>query len=148
NAQAHSTSPAGFLGGIAAGFIAGYLILGMKKMFAGLPRSVEGMKPMLLYPVFGLLFIALIMYFIVNPIFNTINLLISHFLNRFGTRSLVLLSFVLAGIMSIDMRVSFNLAAYVFASGDFANVHQSTTAAIFLAAVMVGRMVRPFATNI
>ena len=51
NAQAHSTSPAGFLGGIAAGFIAGYLILGMKKMFAGLPRSVEGMKPMLLYPV-------------------------------------------------------------------------------------------------
>src|SRR5699024_4950706 len=58
NAQAHSTSPAGFLGGIAAGFIAGYLILGMKKMFAGLPHSVEGMKPMLLYPVFGLLFIA------------------------------------------------------------------------------------------
>lgn len=81
NFQANSTSPAGFLGGIAAGFIAGYLILGMKKMFAGLPRSVEGMKPMLLYPVFGLLFIALIMYFIVNPIFSTINLWITHFLN-------------------------------------------------------------------
>ncbi len=148
NFQANSTSPAGFLGGIAAGFIAGYLILGMKKMFAGLPRSVEGMKPMLLYPVFGLLFIALIMYFIVNPIFSTINLWITHFLNGMGTGNLVLLTLVLAGMMSIDMGGPFNKAAYVFASGAFANDPNSTTAAILMAAVMVGGMVPPFATAI
>lgn len=148
NFQANSTSPAGFLGGIAAGFIAGYLILGMKKMFAGLPRSVEGMKPMLLYPVFGLLFIALIMYFIVNPIFSTINLWITHFLNGMGTGNLVLLTLVLAGMMSIDMGGPFNKAAYVFASGTFANDPKSTTAAILMAAVMVGGMVPPFATAI
>ena len=148
NFQANSTSPAGFLGGIAAGFIAGYLILGMKKMFAGLPRSVEGMKPMLLYPVFGLLFIALIMYFIVNPIFSTINLWITHFLNSMGTGNLVLLTLVLAGMMSIDMGGPFNKAAYVFASGAFANDPKSTTAAILMAAVMVGGMVPPFATAI
>ena len=148
NFLANSTSPAGFLGGIAAGFIAGYLILGMKKMFAGLPRSVEGMKPMLLYPVFGLLFIALIMYFIVNPIFSTINLWITHFLNGMGTGNLVLLTLVLAGMMSIDMGGPFNKAAYVFASGAFANDPKSTTAAILMAAVMVGGMVPPFATAI
>ena len=148
NFQANSTSPAGFLGGIAAGFIAGYLILGMKKMFAELPRSVEGMKPMLLYPVFGLLFIALIMYFIVNPIFSTINLWITHFLNGMGTGNLVLLTLVLAGMMSIDMGGPFNKAAYVFASGAFANDPKSTTAAILMAAVMVGGMVPPFATAI
>lgn len=148
NFQANSTSPAGFLGGIAAGFIAGYLILGMKKMFAGLPRSVEGMKPMLLYPVFGLLFIALIMYFIVNPIFSTINLWITHFLNGMGTGNLVLLTLVLAGMMFIDMGGPFNKAAYVFASGAFANDPKSTTAAILMAAVMVGGMVPPFATAI
>lgn len=148
NFQANSTSPAGFLGGIAAGFIAGYLILGMKKMFAGLPRSVEGMKPMLLYPVFGLLFIALIMYFIVNPIFSTINLWITHFLNGMGTGNLVLLTLVLAGMMSIDMGGPFNKAAYVFASGAFANDPKSTTAAILMAAVIVGGMVPPFATAI
>ena len=148
NFQANSTSPAGFLGGIAAGFIAGYLILGMKKMFAGLPRSVEGMKPMLLSPVFGLLFIALIMYFIVNPIFSTINLWITHFLNGMGTGNLVLLTLVLAGMMSIDMGGPFNKAAYVFASGAFANDPKSTTAAILMAAVMVGGMVPPFATAI
>ena len=148
NFQANSTSPAGFLGGIAAGFIAGYLILGMKKMFAGLPRSVEGMKPMLLYPVFGLLFIALIMYFIVNPIFSTINLWITHFLNGMDTGNLVLLTLVLAGMMSIDMGGPFNKAAYVFASGAFANDPKSTTAAILMAAVMVGGMVPPFATAI
>lgn len=148
NFQANSTSPAGFLGGIAAGFIAGYLILGMKKMFAGLPRSVEGMNPMLLYPVFGLLFIALIMYFIVNPIFSTINLWITHFLNGMGTGNLVLLTLVLAGMMSIDMGGPFNKAAYVFASGAFANDPKSTTAAILMAAVMVGGMVPPFATAI
>lgn len=62
NVQAHAVSPAGFLGGIAASFIAGYMMIGLKKLFAKLPKSVEGMKPMLIYPILGLLFIALIMF--------------------------------------------------------------------------------------
>ena len=148
NFQANSTSPSGFLGGIAAGFIAGYLVLGLKKLFAGLPRSVEGMKPMLLYPIFGLLFIALVMYYVINPIFSTINIWITHFLNSMGTGNLVLLTLVLAGMMSIDMGGPFNKAAYVFASGAFANDPKSATAAILMAAVMVGGMVPPFATAI
>ncbi len=133
NAQAHAVSPAGFLGGIAAGFIAGYMMIGLKKLFAKLPKSVEGMKPMLLYPILGLLFIALIMFYIINPIFSGINFAITHFLN---------------GMMSIDMGGPFNKAAYVFASGAFANDPHSATAAVMMAAVMVGGMVPPFATAI
>lgn len=148
NVQAHATSPAGFLGGIAAGFIAGYMMVGLKKLFAGLPKTVEGMKPMLIYPILGLLLIALIMYFIVNPIFSTINLWLTHFLNSMGTGNLVVLTTILAGMMAIDMGGPFNKAAYVFASGAFANDPHSATAAVMMAAVMVGGMVPPFATAI
>ncbi|MEK3546083.1 fructose-specific PTS transporter subunit EIIC [Lactobacillus crispatus] len=148
NVQAHATSPAGFLGGIAAGFIAGYLMVGLKKVFAKLPRSVEGMKPMLFYPILGLLFIAAIMFYIINPIFSGINFAITHFLNGMGTGNLILLTTILAGMMSIDMGGPFNKAAYVFASGAFANDPHSATAAILMAAVMVGGMVPPFATAI
>lgn len=148
NAQAHAVSPAGFLGGIAAGFIAGYMMIGLKKLFAKLPKSVEGMKPMLLYPILGLLFIALIMFYIINPIFSSVNFAITHFLNSMGTGNLVILTMILAGMMAIDMGGPFNKAAYVFASGAFANDPKSTTAAILMAAVMVGGMVPPFATAI
>lgn len=148
NANAKATSPAGFLGGIAIGFIAGYLILGLKKLFAKLPKNVEGMKPMLLYPIFGLLFVALIMYYIINPVFGALNAVITNFLNGMGTGNLVLLTTVLAGMMSIDMGGPFNKAAYVFASGAFANNPTSKTSAILMAAVMVGGMVAPFATAI
>lgn len=148
NANAKATSPAGFLGGIAIGFIAGYLILGLKKLFAKLPKNVEGMKPMLLYPIFGLLFVALIMYYIVNPVFGALNAVITNFLNGMGTGNLVLLTTVLAGMMSIDMGGPFNKAAYVFASGAFANDPTSKTSAILMASVMVGGMVAPFATAI
>ena len=148
NVQAKATSPAGFLGGIAAGFIAGYLMLGLKKLFAKLPKSVEGMKPMLLYPILGLLLIALIMFYIINPIFSSINFAITHFLNSMGTGNLVTLTLILAGMMSIDMGGPFNKAAYVFASGAFANDPHSATAAVMMAAVMVGGMVPPFATAI
>ena len=146
NVQAKATSPAGFLGGIAAGFIAGYLMLGLKKLFSKLPKSVEGMKPMLLYPILGLLLIALIMFYIINPIFSSINFAITHFLNSMGTGNLVTLTLILAGMMSIDMGGPFNKAAYVFASGAFANDPHSATAAVMMAAVMVGGMVPPFAT--
>lgn len=148
NAQAHAVSPAGFLGGIAAGFIAGYIMIGLKKLFAKLPKSVEGMKPMLLYPILGLLFIGLIMFYIINPIFSSVNFAITHFLNSMGTGNLVILTMILAGMMSIDMGGPFNKAAYVFASGAFANDPHSATAAVMMAAVMVGGMVPPFATAI
>lgn len=148
NIQHTANSNAGFLGGIAAGFIAGYLIVGLRKLFSGMPKSLEGMKPMLLYPVLGLLLIALIMYFIVNPIFSTINSWITSFLNGMGTGNLVLLTTILAGMMAIDMGGPFNKAAYVFASGAFANDPKSVTAAILMGAVMVGGMVPPFATAI
>lgn len=148
NVMSNAKSAAGFLGGIAAGFIAGYIMLGLKKLAAGLPKSVEGMKPMLIYPILGLLFIALIMYYIVNPIFSTLNVWITSFLNNMGTGNTVLLSLILAGMMSIDMGGPFNKAAYVFASGAFANDPKSTAAAGLMAAVMVGGMVPPFATAI
>jgi PTS system fructose-specific IIC component len=148
NADVKAASPAGFLGGIAIGFIAGYLILGLKKLFAKLPKNVEGMKPMLLYPIFGLLFVALIMYYIINPVFGALNRVITNFLNGMGTGNLVLLNMILAGMMSIDMGGPFNKAAYVFASGAFANDPTSKTSAILMAAVMVGGMVAPFATAI
>ena len=148
NAQAHAVSPAGFLGGIAAGFIAGYMMIGLKKLFAKLPKSVEGMKPMLLYPILGLLLIDLIMFYIINPIFSSVNFAITHFLNSMGTGNLVILTMILAGMMAIDMGGPFNKAAYVFASGAFANDPHSATAAVMMAAVMVGGMVPPFATAI
>ena len=148
NVMADAKSAAGFLGGIAAGFIAGYLMVGLKKLCAHLPKSVEGMKPMLVYPVLGLLFIALIMYFIINPIFSTINIWITNFLNHLGTGNLVVLTLVLAGMMAIDMGGPFNKAAYVFASGAFANDPKSVVAETLMAAVMVGGMIPPFATAI
>lgn len=148
NANAKAASPAGFLGGIAIGFIAGYLILGLKKLFVKLPKNVEGMKPMLLYPIFGLLFVALIMYYIINPVFGALNGVITNFLNGMGTGNLVPLTTILAGMMSIDMGGPFNKAAYVFASGAFANDPTSKTSAILMAAVMVGGMVAPLATAI
>ncbi|MDF7682243.1 fructose-specific PTS transporter subunit EIIC [Lactobacillus sp. ESL0679] len=148
NVVTNAKSPAGFLGGLASGFIAGYLVVGLKKLCAKMPKSLEGMKPMLIYPILSLLFIALIMYYIVNPIFSTINFAITNFLNQMGTGNLVVLTTILAAMMSIDMGGPFNKAAYVFASGAFANDPHSTVAAVMMAAVMVGGMVPPFATAI
>lgn len=148
NVLTNAKSPAGFLGGLASGFIAGYLVVGLKKLFTKLPKSLEGMKPMLIYPILSLLLIALIMYYIVNPIFSTINFAITNFLNQMGTGNLVVLTTILAAMMSIDMGGPFNKAAYVFASGAFANDPHSTVAAVMMAAVMVGGMVPPFATAI
>ena len=144
NVQAHAVSPAGFLGGIAAGFIAGYMMIGLKKLFAKLPKSVEGMKPMLIYPILGLLFIALIMFYIINPIFSSINFAITHFLNSMGTGNLVILTLILAGMMAIDMGGPFNKAAYIFGTGTLAAT-VSTGGSVVMAAVMAGGMVPPLA---
>ncbi len=148
NVMNDAKSSAGFLGGIAAGFIAGHLVNGLKRLCRKLPKSLEGMKPMLIYPILGLLLVALIMYYIINPIFSTINVWITSFLNSMGTGNLVILTTILAGMMAIDMGGPFNKAAYVFASGAFANDPKSATSAILMAAVMVGGMVPPFATAI
>lgn len=148
NVQSNATSPAGFLGGIAAGFIAGYLIVLLKKIFSKLPKNLAGMKPMLIYPILGLLLIAAIMFYIINPIFSSINFILSKFLNNMGTGNLVLLTTLLAGMQATDMGGPINKASYVFASGAFANDPHSTIAAIMMAAVMVGGMVPSFATAI
>lgn len=144
NVMTNAKSSAGFLGGIAAGFIAGYLTLFLKKVFAKLPKSLEGMKPMLLYPIFGLVLVALIMFFIVNPIFSVINSGVTAFLNHMGTGNAIVLGIVLGGMMSIDMGGPFNKAAYVFAVAAFT----STKNGDLMAAVMAGGMVPPFATAI
>ncbi|MCP9313048.1 PTS sugar transporter subunit IIA [Liquorilactobacillus satsumensis] len=144
NVMTNAKSAAGFLGGIAAGFIAGYLTIFLKKVFTKLPKSLEGMKPMLLYPIFGLLLVALIMFFIVNPIFAIINTWVTAFLNHMGTGNAVLLGIVLGGMMSIDMGGPFNKAAYVFAVAAFTSTNNGN----LMAAVMAGGMIPPFATAI
>ncbi|KRM92636.1 fructose PTS, EIIABC [Liquorilactobacillus cacaonum DSM 21116] len=144
NVMANAKSAGGFLGGIAAGFIAGYLTIFLKHLFSKLPKSLDGMKPMLLYPIFGLLLVALLMFFIVNPIFAVINTWVTTFLNHMGTGNAVLLGLILGGMMAIDMGGPFNKAAYVFAVGAFT----ATKNGDLMAAVMAGGMVPPFATAI
>ncbi|EUJ61557.1 PTS fructose transporter subunit IIABC [Listeria fleischmannii] len=135
------TTGAGFLGGLAAGFLAGYIVLGLKKVFAGMPRSLDGLKPILLYPVFGLLITGGLMYFIVNPIFKVINDFLTTQLEGLGTANAAILGLVLGGMMAIDMGGPFNKAAYTFAIGVFT----STGDGAFMAAVMAGGMVPPLA---
>ncbi|MCQ7056840.1 PTS transporter subunit EIIC, partial [Clostridioides difficile] len=86
---ANAKSPAGFLGGLAAGFLAGYITVWMKKWTKNMPQSLDGMKPMLIFPILGLLIIAALMFFVVNPIFSVINAWITHFLNSMGTGNAV-----------------------------------------------------------
>ncbi|MFD1411594.1 PTS fructose transporter subunit IIABC [Lapidilactobacillus gannanensis] len=136
-----SKSPAGFLGGLAAGFIAGYLVVGLKKLFQNLPKSLDGLKPIFIFPILGLLLTGAIMYFIVDPIFGIINLGITNFLNNMGTANAVVLGALLAGMMAVDMGGPFNKAAYVFAIGAF----ETTQNGALMAAVMVGGMVPPLA---
>lgn len=136
-------SNAGFLGGLAAGFMAGYIVIGLRKLFAGLPKSLEGLKPILLYPVFGLLIAGSIMYYIVDPIFGSINTWLVTGLNNLGTVNAVLLGLVLGGMMAIDMGGPFNKAAYTFAIGVFAT--SGNTNGTMMAAVMAGGMVPPLA---
>ncbi|MGL4390827.1 MAG: PTS fructose transporter subunit IIABC, partial [Carnobacterium maltaromaticum] len=112
-------SGAGFLGGLAAGFIAGYIILGLRKLFSGLPKSLDGIKPILLYPVFGLLIIGAVMFFIIDPIFGSINTAMLNFLENLGTGNAVLLGALLGGMMAFDMGGPFNKAAYTFSIGVF-----------------------------
>lgn len=135
-----NTGGAGFLGALFAGFIAGYLVLGLRKVFSFLPQSLEGIKPVLLYPLFGTLLIGVIMTFIVNPPVAFINNGLTNFLNSLGTSSAVILGIVVAGMMAIDMGGPFNKAAYVFGIASLESGNEAV-----MAAVMAGGMVPPLA---
>jgi PTS system fructose-specific IIC component len=132
----------GFLGALFAGFIAGYIVLGLKKICKALPDSLEGLKPMLIYPLFGILIIGAVMV-TVNPFFGAINTGLSSVLNSMGGTSKVLLGIVVAGMMAIDMGGPFNKAAYVFGTASLASGTDSGFA--IMAAVMAGGMVPPLA---
>lgn len=134
-------SNAGFLGGLAAGFLAGYIVVFLKKLFRGMPRSLEGLKPILLYPILSLFIVGTLMYFIIGPIFSSINTAVVDFLSNMGTANAVLLGALLGGMMSIDMGGPFNKAAYTFSIGVFTDTGDGS----FMAAVMAGGMIPPLA---
>ncbi len=132
---------AGFLGGLVGGFLAGYVIQALKKLTAGMQKSLEGIKPMIIYPVFGLLLTGIFMYFIVNPIFAVVNTSMNDTLNQLGTANAMLLGAVLGGMMAVDMGGPVNKAAYAFSIGVFTSTQNGT----LMAAVMAGGMVPPLA---
>ncbi|WP_454190732.1 PTS fructose transporter subunit IIABC [Paenibacillus sp. Marseille-Q7038] len=134
---------AGFLGGLAAGFLAGYVILGLRRVFKYLPSAIDGLKSIMLYPVFGLLITGAAMYYILSPIFSWINVGLVDILNNLGTGNMVLLGVILAGMMSVDMGGPFNKAAYTFSIGVFTSSGNEN--GLMMAAVMAGGMVPPLA---
>ncbi len=131
--------PSGFLGALFAGFAGGFLMLGVEKLCDKLPRALNGIKPVLIYPLAGLGLIAALMC-AVNPIMGVINTGLSDFLNNMGSSSKILLGVVLGAMMSIDMGGPFNKAAYVFGTAAIASQNYD-----IMAAVMVGGMVPPIA---
>lgn len=134
---------AGFLGGLAAGFLAGYVILGLRRVFKYLPSAIDGLKSIMFYPVFGLLITGAIMFYILSPIFSWINVGLVDILNNLGTGNMVLLGVILAGMMSVDMGGPFNKAAYTFSIGVFTSSGNEN--GLMMAAVMAGGMVPPLA---
>lgn len=128
----------GFLGALLAGFLAGYLVLGLKKVFSVLPDSLDGIKPVLLYPLFGTLLMGVIMTFAIIPPVAALNAGITNFLNGLGTSSKLVLGLVLGGMMAIDMGGPINKAAYVFGVASLQSGQYE-----IMAAVMAGGMVPP-----
>ena len=130
----------GFLGALAAGFLAGYLILGLRKICDKLPDAIEKLAPVLIYPVVGILIMGLAMNFVVEPIMGGINTGLNNFLSGMGDSSRIVLGLILGGMMAIDMGGPFNKAAYVFGTA-------AITAGNYdiMAAVMIGGMTPPCA---
>ena len=139
NISGENAVSGGFLAALLAGFVAGYLVLGIKKLADILPESMEGIKPVLIYPLFGVLLIGVFM-FAVNPTMAAINTGITSFLNSMGGSSKILLGCIVAGMMSIDMGGPFNKAAYVFGTASIASGNYDV-----MAAVMIGGMIPPLA---
>ncbi len=109
----------GFLGALFAGFLAGYLVLALEKITEKMPSSMDGLRPMLIYPVAGLLLISVIM-FAINPFFSWLNQLLADALNSLSGTNSILLGLIVGGMMSIDMGGPFNKAAYVFGTASLA----------------------------
>lgn len=130
----------GFLGALIAGFAAGYLVLLVKKLVSGLPQALEGTKPVLFYPVLGVLFIGIAITFIINPPVSALNEWLMNSLQTMGTTSSVLLGLVFGAMMSVDMGGPVNKAAYVIGTGALATGEYG-----IMAAVMAGGMVPPLA---
>ena len=130
----------GFLGALVAGFVAGYLVRLLKKLFEKLPEGLEGIKPMLLYPVIGIFLIGVIMTYIVEPPIGALNVMINNGLNSMNGAKAILLGALLGGMMSVDMGGPVNKAAYVFGTASIAAGNYN-----IMAAVMVGGMVPPLA---
>ena len=130
----------GFLGALVAGFLAGYLILGLRKICDKLPDAIEKLAPVLIYPVVGILIMGLAMSFVVEPIMGGINTGLNNFLSGMGDSSRIVLGLILGGMMAIDMGGPFNKAAYVFGTA-------AITAGNYdiMAAVMIGGMTPPCA---
>ena len=139
NISGENAVSGGFLAALLAGFVAGYLVLGIKKLADKLPESMEGIKPVLVYPLFGILLMGVFM-FAVNPAMGAINTGIVNLLNSMGGSSKILLGCVVAGMMSVDMGGPFNKAAYVFATASIASGNYDV-----MAAVMLGGMIPPLA---
>jgi len=134
--------PSAFLGALVAGFIGGYLVLYMEKLCDKLPPALEGIKPVLIYPLCGILMIGVVMCAI-NPIVGAINAWISGVLTSMSTGSILILGLLLGAMMATDMGGPLNKAAYVFGTAALAN--QNETGFMIMAAVMVGGMVPPIA---
>ena len=133
----------GFIAALFAGFAAGYLTLGIERACDKLPSSLEGIKPMLIYPVLGTLAIGVVMLAL-NPVFAAINTALNGFLAGLGTSNIVVLGLVLGGMMSVDMGGPFNKAAYVFGTAALdPSSGLGTTGQVIMASVMVGGMVPP-----
>ena len=130
----------GFLGALVAGFLAGYLIVGLRKICDKLPDAVEKLAPVLIYPVVGILIMGLAMNFVVEPIMGGINTGLNNFLSGMGDSSRVVLGLILGGMMAIDMGGPFNKAAYVFGTAAIAAGNYD-----IMAAVMIGGMTPPCA---
>lgn len=130
----------GFLGALAAGFLAGYVILGLRKLCSRLPEALEKIAPVLIYPVVGVLVIGLAMSFVVEPVMGTVNMALNQGLSSMGGTNKVILGFVLAAMMAVDMGGPFNKAAYVFGTAAIASGNYDV-----MAAVMIGGMTPPVA---
>lgn len=130
----------GFLGALVAGFVAGYIVLLLKKVFSKLPESLDGMKPVLLYPLLGIFLVGVIMQFVVEPPIGALNTAINNGLYGLNGASAVVLGVLLGGMMAVDMGGPVNKAAYVFGTASIAAGNYN-----IMAAVMIGGMVPPLA---
>ena len=130
----------GFLGALVAGFVAGYIVNLLKKIFSKLPESLDGVKPVLLYPLLGIFLVGVIMQFVVEPPIGALNTAINNGLNGLNGASAVVLGVLLGGMMAIDMGGPVNKAAYVFGTASIAAGNYN-----IMAAVMIGGMVPPLA---